>query len=117
MAGKMISLALDPKEAAEEAAPASPAPAADSDLPLYPYGTRLSLDTETLEALGIKEMPKVGSVFPLSGTVEVVGTSVNERQGGVKYSCLDLQITEMAKLGGGKPLADKMYGGATEEAE
>jgi hypothetical protein len=39
-------------------------------------------DEDEQKKLGIKEMPAVGSEFPIQGVVKVIGTSERETQGG-----------------------------------
>src|SRR4051812_38979480 len=87
---KLVSLELSAADAKEEGG-CDPTPA---DLPKYPYGTCLYLDEDEQAKLGIKEMPDVGTEFPIEGVVKVVGTSQRETQGGVRKT-LDLQITKM----------------------
>lgn len=60
----------------------------------YPCGLCLYLDNETLEKLGITELPKVGTELTLQAKVEVSSTSENEYDEGVRRS-LNLQITAL----------------------
>ena len=66
----------------------------------YPYGLCIRLEDEQLDALGITELPKVGSKMKLSGNVTVKSISSNESLGSNSRS-VELQITELAapKLG------------------
>lgn len=87
----MINLRMTKKEATDQlgAVPADP-----KDAPLYPYGTSLRLDDETLLKLGLSELPAVGAKFTLHAVVEVTGVRSSQRQG-EQDSSLDLQVTDM----------------------
>ena len=66
--------------------------------PQYSYGTRVCLDKDMLEKLGIKEQPAIGTKFTMHAEVEVVGTSQHEsnsQDGGEISKTVDLQITQM----------------------
>lgn len=60
----------------------------------YPYGTRIDLQDESLDALGIKELPEVGSTMMIECKVKVIGArqSANEKK---TTRTLELQITDM----------------------
>lgn len=80
-----------------------------SDAPEYPYGLRLSLDTDSLSKLGITELPDVGAVLMLAARVEVVSVSQYEHADG-KSKDLGLQITDMElKLEGGAQNPQSLY--------
>lgn len=60
----------------------------------YPYGTRLDLDDETLDKLGIDKLPSVGATMMIEAKVTVIGS----RQSATKERtnrALELQITDM----------------------
>lgn len=61
----------------------------------YPYGLRLNLDHETLEKLGIKELPKMGAKVNLEAIAEVVSVSSHANMEGEVENCICLQITDM----------------------
>ena len=90
----MIDMKL-PKAGKDEA----PMGAAESmDSPEYPYGLRLSLDSESLKKLGMTELPAIDAEFKLVALVCVVGVSQNDSQGSEEpYRSVDLQI-EMMEL-------------------
>lgn len=68
------------------------------DSPEYPYGLRLSLDSESLKKLGMGELPAIDAEFKLVSLVCVVGVSQNDSQGSEEpYRSVDLQI-EMMEL-------------------
>jgi hypothetical protein len=103
------SLKLTKKEAKEEVAEyTEPTP------PEYSYGTRLCLDDETLQKLGITELPKVGTVVTIVAKAEVISRSEYESKRDGKTndskSC-DLQLTDMEIDTGKAPASDRLYGG------
>lgn len=65
------------------------------DKPVYPYGLRIHLDNESLDKLGIKELPVVGVQMKLTALVGVVEVSVMERQEGEPERRMELQIMDM----------------------
>lgn len=69
----------------------------------YHYGTRLSLDKDTLKILGIEEFPEMGAKMKLNAIVEVVSLSQGE---------MGLQIVEMELLGTGekRDISESLYG-------
>lgn len=109
---KLVSLELTKAERKKEAEPLS-APMAER--PLYPYGTSLYLNDETLAKLGIDEMPAVGTTFMIEAVVKVTGTSEREYEGG-SHRTLDLQITEMSLEEGEEEAAEEKqtFGGAAK---
>lgn len=113
----MIDMTLDKSEAQDEAG-VSPC------LPKYPYGLCIYLDDETLEKLGLTQLPRVGSTMTLTAQVRVTGTRSNETQTEKESgehdentsSSVDLQITAM-ELSGAKATqsaASMLYGGSGE---
>lgn len=60
----------------------------------YPWGLRISLNTDDLEKLGI-DLPAVGAEMRLQARVEVVSANMHERKGGKMDLNCDLQITDM----------------------
>lgn len=88
---KLTSLELSKDERKKESEPCAPA----ADQPLFPYGTSMYLNDETLAKLGIDEMPVVGTVIKVQAVGKVTGTSEREYEGG-SHRTLDIQFTEMA---------------------
>ena len=76
--------------------------------PDYPYGLRIYLDEETIEALGMKALPVSGSAVGIEGTAMVVGISEEMVDGKTKRR-LELQITDMAVASAGPGIAARMY--------
>lgn len=94
---KMVSLKMTPKEAKAEFGGDMGSPPSKPSLPKYPYGTKLTLETEALDKLGCAPGDfKVGQVLELTARVEVVGTSTRERQGGVDRNEVELQFTDVS---------------------
>lgn len=86
----------------------------EMDSPEYPYGLRLSLDSESLKKLGMGELPAIDAEFKLAALVCVVGVSQNDSQGSEEpHRCVDLQIEMMelspAKEEPGESSVQRMY--------
>lgn len=84
----------------------------DEEKDRYPWGLRVTLENEQLDALKMP-LPKGGDTFPLSAVVKVVGVRSCETEGGEVRS-LELQITDLGMEGKGgvdmAKTADKLYG-------
>lgn len=63
--------------------------------PQYPYGLAIRLDNDSLEKLGMSELPKAGKKMKLMAMVEVVGASQHTMKGGKDMKNVELQITSM----------------------
>lgn len=106
----MLNMQLTKTEAKEESGN-------EPYLPKYPYGLCLYLDDETLEKLGITELPKVGTVMTLTAQVKVTSVRSSETQTEKSKgetdentnSSVDLQITDMELQGVMKDLAKSLY--------
>lgn len=68
----------------------------DDSGPEYPYGLRISLRNPELNKLGIKDLPKVGTVMTITATAEVVSTSQEDRAKGEDTRDVGLQITSLS---------------------
>lgn len=79
--------------------------------PKYPYGLEICLSEDSLKALGISELPKVGAKMLIAGIVEVSSVSQFEEQGGKKDRSMRLQITdlELAEDKPKKPSKEILY--------
>lgn len=66
------------------------------DGPKYPYGLKVCIENDTLEKLGIENLPKVGKRMTLTALVEVCSVSAREEQDGDEHKNLDLQIVKMS---------------------
>ena len=76
--------------------------------PQYHYGLRICLNDEMIKAMGLKDLPEVGSKMKMKATVEVCCTSENESKEYGKNQTMDLQITEMELDGGKKTEHEKV---------
>ena len=79
----------------------------------YPWGLRIHLETEQLEALGIKDLPEVGTELEITGIVKVVNASCSASEGQKKeHRSVGLQITdmEMSAPAPKKSTASVLYG-------
>lgn len=91
---KLTSLKLSAKEAKEDMG--VPSVAGKSDLPKYPYGLQIRLDTETLQKLGIDL-----SAYPLGATCvieargQITDKSEHQRLGGKERLNLEIQLTDI----------------------
>lgn len=92
MAFKMVDMLETPEEVKQETVASSPVM---DNKPHYPYGLSLSLNKETLEKLGVSELPEIGTMIHIMAMAKV--TSVNESASEADhYCCVGLQITHMA---------------------
>ena len=64
--------------------------------PRYPYGLSLNLDEESLEKLGITELPDVGDSKMLIAFIDVTDKHESESADGEKRESIRLQITDMS---------------------
>ena len=75
----------------------------------YPWGTSLTLETETLEALGVDLA--VGDDVMVMAIATVTSRSENESAEGRDHKSVSLQLTELeVKQPNGKTKAAIMYG-------
>lgn len=89
----MINMKMSKEEAKEYTEPQP------SDAPQYPYGLSIDLDDDSLEKLGITELPKVGAEMMITARVVVTSTSSYDTQGGEPEARVCLQITDMELAG------------------
>jgi len=96
MAMKMKSMKID--EAARKARYKENA--AGIEGPSYPYGLCLHLDAESMEALGLTELPEAGKPVMIHAKADVTNVGVDERAGPdgkvTKQKTMSLQITDLA---------------------
>lgn len=82
----------------------------------YPWGTRLHLQNESLDALGITDLPETETVVMITAKAKVIGVSSSATANDKKRRSVELQITDMA-LGADKEKKkneDVFYGGDKE---
>ena len=89
----MIDTAITPEEAKAHSMPC--AVGGEGNLPKYPYGLTLCLNSETLKKLGMATPPAVGSKLSLHAMVEVVAARQDKEQDGDVCASTDLQVTAM----------------------
>ena len=102
----MVNMKMSPEEAKEESG------ISEVDAPLYPYGLMIRLNDESLEKVGLTELPKVGTKIQITAMCEVVSTSSRQDQSGEDESSVELQITDM-ELGAAQSsntMASILYG-------
>lgn len=104
----MANLQLTKEEAKEEAGEMC-----GNEIPMFPYGTSLYLDDETLKKIGLTELPKVGTTMPGQVVMKVTGTSQRaymDKDGKEEMrTCVDLQITDMELAPEKKTAAQTLY--------
>jgi len=83
----MISLKITKKQDEENAEVAQPVGSMDNR---YPWGTRIQLEQDSLDKLGIVKLPAVGDKLMIEAKVEVI--SVRQSEDG---KSVELQITDM----------------------
>lgn len=87
---ELKNVALAPDEAKDMYEPKEA-----SDAPKYPYGLRLCLNKETLEKLGLGELP-VGSRVMVMGEGSVVSLNSHQEMDGDKNLSMGVQIEMLA---------------------
>lgn len=66
-----------------------------ADGPKYPWGLCITLNDDSLEKLGVKTMPAVGTEVTIVAKAQVTGTNERQSENGESYSSMDLQITDL----------------------
>lgn len=97
---KMVSMENKPKDKKGEGHPIE-----CCDDAKYPYGTQISLGPDQLAALGIKDLPKVGTVIMLQAQAKVVACRSEEDKNGEADQSCSLQITDLG-IEGSKGMSD-----------
>lgn len=65
------------------------------DKPNYPYGLKITLDADTIEKLGLSDLPEVGSKVQIVAVAEVVNVRKDSEYGDVAKHSIELQIQDM----------------------
>lgn len=82
--------------------------------PEYGYGTKIDLEEEQVAALGITQLPPVGTVMKVNAMVVVTKTQLeDDGEGKERYLCLQITDLELAPSGEKKDPATIMYGDAS----
>lgn len=76
--------------------------------PDYPYGTRLNLEEDQVEALGLSALPSVGSTVEVQGIANVIGVS-EEKRDGKTFRRLELQMTDLGVGPAKSDVTNRMY--------
>ena len=77
----------------------------------YPYGLCITLNDSSLVALGLKELPAVGTVVNICAATTVTGVSEDAGDGKDTERKVSLQITDMEIEPAKKDTAAILYGG------
>lgn len=89
----MIDLKLSPQAAGDMRMPMLASPSEDA--PLYPEGTKIELEGDTLRKFGIgSNLPAIGTRMTIVAIAEVVEACKEPNQIKDNY-CLELQLTQM----------------------
>ena len=75
-----------------------------TEKPDYPWGLEIRLEKESLDKLGIKQMPVVGEIININALCKVTACSqsVNDSEGSENENrCVTLQITAIGIVQGG----------------
>jgi hypothetical protein len=97
---KLVSMKIAPKEMDTAKMPA-PDP--------YPYGLRIELNDDVLEALGISKLPAVGDYVMIEARCCVKSTAENEYDGEGKRRSMSVQIEKLAVSPDDEDKSDKLY--------
>lgn len=76
--------------------------------PDYPWGLRINLDENQIEALGLKALPAVGGPVGVEAVAMVISVSEEQRDGKA-IRRMELQITDLAIAAAGTSKFSKMY--------
>ena len=106
----LISMETTAQEAKEYTQPSV------ADAPKYPWGLNICLSDDSLDKLGVKTLPAVGTEVTIVAKAIVASTSENATEGSGTRSSMDLQITDMQLDGLNADLfgraAEMLYGKA-----
>lgn len=78
--------------------------------PEYPYGLSINLDNETLDKLGIGDLPEVGGEFTMKAIVRVKSVTDAQHEGEGRSRHVSMQIEQMdLGVSGGERKAEDLY--------
>lgn len=86
----LISMENTPQEALQQVG-MTPA----SDAPKYPWGLEINLNDDSLDKLGVKALPAVGTEVTIVAKATVSSTSERATEGEGACASMCLQITDM----------------------
>lgn len=101
----LINMENTAAEAKEQASPTLP-----DGGPKYPWGLNVCLDSDSLEKLGVKSLPAVGTEVTIVAKAVVASTSENATENDGTRQSVSLQITDMQLDG----LQNDVFGRAAE---
>ena len=105
----LISMENTPQQAQDQVSPTA-------DAPKYPWGLSICLNDDSLDKLGVKTLPAVGTEVTIVAKATVSGTSEYSTEGEGSRASMDLQITDMQIDGLDRDLfgraAEMLYGKA-----
>lgn len=90
---KLVSMKRSEKDKRSDAGDAVPMEAIAPD---YPYGLCINLDKDEIDKLGMKQLPSVGTVVPISASAKVTMVRQSAVEGADEETSLTLQITDLA---------------------
>ncbi|HEV2133793.1 MAG TPA: hypothetical protein VGR47_05975 [Terracidiphilus sp.] len=85
----LINMENTPAEAQQMTNPTA------ADAPKYPWGLCITLNDDSLDKLGVKTLPAVGTEVTIVAKATVSGTRESQSEGGESCASMDLQITDM----------------------
>ena len=104
----LINMENTPAEAQQMTNPTA------ADAPKYPWGLNICLNDDSLDKLGVKTLPAVGTEVTIVAKATVAATRESATEGGDAQASMDLQITDMQIDGLDKDLlgraAELLYG-------
>lgn len=93
---KMVNMAMKPDAKGKSDGCCCCGPCeCESERPRYPWGLQLCLESEQLAALGILELPKMGSSMTITAVAKVTRCSEEEVENGEPRRSVSLQITDI----------------------
>lgn len=77
----------------------------------YPFGLRLMLDNDSLEKLGLENLPEVGKELGVEAKAKVAEVSESASEEAGKNRRLELQITDLNLIDPEASTADRLFSG------
>lgn len=85
----LINMENTPQEAQEMTSPSA------DNAPKYPWGLCITLNDDSLNKLGVKTLPAVGTQVTVIARATVSATRENATEGDGAQASMDLQITDL----------------------
>lgn len=81
-----------------------------SDPSDYPYGLCLRVDEDSIDTLGLTDLPEVGTEIMIQAKAVVRATAISDQEGDQNRS-MELQITDLGlEIGKKKDIQEVLYG-------